>query len=134
MTSKRQRSFTAPDIQQDLTITRYASVSITTVQRRLREYDLKECIAAKKPFFRKQNKIKRLKWAREHRNWSVKYWSQVLFSDESKFKIFQEKRRKFVRRLVNERMIDQCIISTVKHGGSSVMVWGFFAADKVVIL
>ena len=55
----------------------------------------------------------------------------MLFSDESKFKIFQEKRRKFVRRLANERMIDQCIIQTVKHSGGSVMVWGCFVGDKV---
>ena len=61
----------------------------------------------------------------------MEHWSQVLFSDESKFEIFQEKRRKFVRRLANERMIDQCIIPTVKHGGSSVMVWSCFAGDKV---
>jgi len=72
---------------------------------------------SKKQFLRKQNKIKRLKWARDHRNWSVEHWSQVLFSDESKFEILQEKQKKLVRLLANERMIDQCIIPIVKHGG-----------------
>ena len=105
--------------------TRHTSVSITTVQRRLRKYGLKGCIVAQKPYLRKQNKIKRLKWASEQRNCSVEQWSQVIFNDESKFEIFYEKRRKFFLQLANERMIDQCIIPAVKHGGGSVMVWGW---------
>ena len=59
VTSKRQRSLTAPDIQKDFITTRHTSVSISTLQRRLREYGLKGYIAAKKPFLRKQNKIKK---------------------------------------------------------------------------
>lgn len=54
-----------------------------------------------------------------------------MFTDESKFEIFSEQRRQYVSRLVGERMIDQCAIPTVKHGGGSVMVWGCFADDKV---
>jgi len=112
--SKHHRSLTAPDIQQDLITTRHTSVLITTVQHRFRQYGLQGCIAAKKPFLRSQNKIKRLKWAREHRKMSVEHWSQMLFSDESKFEIFQEKQRKFVRQLANERIIDQCVKVTTK--------------------
>lgn len=54
-----------------------------------------------------------------------------MFTDESKFEIFNKRRRQYVRRLVGERMINQCVIPTVKHGGGSVLVWGCFAGDKV---
>jgi len=46
----------------------------------------------------------------------------VLFTDESKFEIFGGKRRQYVRRQVGERMKEQCVVPTVKHGGASVMV------------
>jgi len=104
---------------------------VTTVQRRLRDYGLKGCIAAKKPLLRKQNKVKRLQWAKEHKDWSINQWYKVLFSDESKFEIFGGKRRQYVRRQIGERMMNQCVIPTVKHGGGSVTVWGCFAENKV---
>lgn len=129
--SKRNRTRTAPEIREQLNSTRETQVSVSTVQRRLRDYGLKGCIAAKKPLLRKQNKVKRLNWAKKHKDWTVEQWSKVLFTDESKFEIFSGRRRQYVRRLVGERMIGQCVIPTVKHGGGSVMVWGCFAGDKV---
>lgn len=129
--SKRQRTRTAPEIREELNSIRQRPVSVTTVQRRLRDYGLKGCVAAKKPLLRKQNKIKRLQWAKKHKDWSIAQWCQVLFSDESKFEIFGGKRRQYVRRQVGERMLNQCVMPTVKHGGGSVMVWGCFAGDKV---
>lgn len=47
-----------------------------------------------------------------------------MFTDESKFEIFGGKRR--VCRLEGERLSDQCIAPSVKHGGGSVIVWGCF--------
>jgi len=75
--------------------------------------------------------MKKLQWAKEHKDWSINQWYKVLFSDESKFEIFGGKRRQYVRRRIDERMINQCVIPTVKHGGGSVTVWGCFAGDKV---
>jgi len=46
--------------------------------------------------------------------------------DESKFEIFGQKRRVFVRRSVSEKMIAYCVLPTVKHGGRSVLVWSCF--------
>lgn len=129
--SKRNRALTAPDIRADLNSSCKKLVSTSTVQRRLRERGLSGRVAAKKPLLRQPNVVKRLKWAREHRHWTVRKWKKVLFTDESKFEIFGTKRRVYVRRLVGERMARQCIVPTVKHGGGSAMVWGCFAGEKV---
>lgn len=129
--SKRNRTRTAPEIREQVNSTRETPVSVSTVQRRLRNYGLKGCVAAKKPLLRKQNKVKRLAWAKKHKDWTIEQWYKVLFTDESKFEIFGGRRRQYVRRLVGERMIAQNIIPTVKHGGGSVLAWGCFAGDKV---
>jgi len=54
-----------------------------------------------------------------------------LWTDESKFEIFGQKRRKYDRRASSEKMHPDCIIPTVKHGGGSVMVWGCFSYTGV---
>jgi len=72
-----------------------------------------------------------LQWAIKHKNWSTNQWEKVLFTDESKFKIFGEKRRQYVRRQVGERMKEQYVVLTVKHGGALVMVWGCFSGEKI---
>jgi len=109
---KRLRTRTALDIREELNATRKKPVSVTTVQCRLRNNGLKVCVVARKPLLRKQNKVKRLQWAKTHKNWSTNQWEKVLFTDESKFEIFGGKRRQYVRRQVGERMKEQCVVPT----------------------
>jgi len=72
---------------------------------------------------------KRLRFAKEHLNWTPEDWSKVLWSDESKF-CFRgnQGKRVFVRRRVGERLKTECLNGTVKHGGGSCMVWGAMAS------
>lgn len=100
------------------------SVSKTTVARALKSCKMFGRVGAKKPLLRKENIKKRLKFALEHKNWTIQQWSKVLWSDESKFELFGSKRRTFIRRTHHERFHSSCVIPTVKHGGGSVMVWG----------
>lgn len=131
VTSKRNRRLTAPELAAEANLLRDKRVSVTTVQRRLREVGLYGRIAARKPFLRAENKKKRLEWARKHKNLTLDQWKNVLWSDESKFEVFGSKRRVFIRRSVGERMSEQCLLLSVKHGGGSVMVWGCFGGDQV---
>lgn len=128
--SKRQRTRPAPEICEELNATREQRVSVSTVQRRLRNYGLKGRIAAKKRLLHKQNKRRDCNGP-ENKDWTIKQWSKVLFSDESKLEIFGGRRRQYVRRQVGERMTEQCVMPPVKHGGGSVMVWGCLAGNKV---
>lgn len=131
VTSLRDRRLTGQQLQAQLNSGRSKQVSVSTVKRRLRAAGLIGRVAARKPLLRHQNKTKRLSWAMKHRHWTTEDWKKVLWSDESKFQIFGSSRRIFVRRRVGERMVPQCVTSTVKHGGGSVMVWGCFAGSRV---
>lgn len=75
-------------------------------------------VVAKKPLLRAANIKKRLKWAKDHVEWTDTQWKRVLWTDESKFKLFGSKCRTFVRRMKNEPFRHNCLVPTVKHGGS----------------
>lgn len=130
-TSKRNRRKTAPEIRSEINITRNKPLSLTTVKRRLRDAGLFGRVAVRKPLLRPQNKVKRLEWAKRHRDWTEEDFSRVLWSDESKFEVFGTKRRVFVRRSAEQKMLPDCMVPTVKHGGGSVMVWGCFSSSGV---
>lgn len=51
----------------------------------------------------------------------------MLWTDESKFELFGQKRRVFVRRSKEEKMQRICVVPTVKHGGGSLQLWGCFS-------
>lgn len=124
--SKRNRRLTAPEITAEINRGRRRPVSVSTTKRRLKEANLHGRVALRKPLLRRGNRKKRLQWAQNHRNWTPNDWAKVLWSDESKYEVFGSKRRIFVRRAKHEKMLRECIVPTVKQGGSSVMVWGCF--------
>ncbi|KMQ83819.1 paired box protein and transposase domain containing protein [Lasius niger] len=129
--SKRNRRMTASEICAEINESRENRVCVTTVKNRLLEHGLRGCVAVRKPLLRKVNKVKRLEWAKKHRDWAFEDWAKVLWTDESKFEVFGLKRRVFVRRTPKEKMLPDCVVPTVKHGGGSVIVWGSFCAAGV---
>ena len=87
-------------------------------------------IAARKPLLQPQNKKKRLQLAKPHEQLTADDWKCVLWTNESKFQIFDLKRKVCARRKVGDWIMKQCVVPTVKHGGGSVMVWGCFGANN----
>ena len=88
-------------------------------------------MAVRKPLLRIGNKKKRLQWAIDHQNWTEEDWGKVLWSDESKFELFGQRRRIYIGRKTKEKMIPECLVPTIKHGGGSVMVRGCFSSAGV---
>ena len=122
LNSRRNRWKTAPELRQDCNL---LNVHVSTVKRRLCDRGLNGRIARRKPKLTADHKRRRLEFARAHVNWTREQWSQVLWSDESRFVLYQnDKRRQYVRRLVGEEYHEQCVQPTVKHGGTGIMVWG----------
>lgn len=100
------------------------TASDTTVRRRLSAAGLNGHVAVKKPLLTARHRQLRLEFARRHEQWSWVDWSCVLFTDESKFNMFQSDGRVYIRRRTGERFKDDCVVPTVKFGGGGVMVWG----------
>ncbi len=91
ISSKRNRRKTAPELTTEMNSNRQHPVSLTTVKRRLLSAGLRGCVAVKKPLLNKANKLKRLHWAKQHKDWTLEDWKKVLWTDESKFELFGNK-------------------------------------------
>ena len=66
-----------------------AIISESTIRRQLHEVGLYGRVARKKPYINKINRRKRLKYAENYREQLLSFWNKVLWSDESKFNLFE---------------------------------------------
>jgi transposase-like protein len=101
-------------------------VCAETVRNRLREVGLNGRVCRKKPFLRAANKEYRLQWAQDHLHWSVEDWSEVIWSDESPFHLWQQGGKIYCWRAPGEEYLEKNLQPTVKHGGGCIQVWGCF--------
>ena len=100
------------------------SISTRTMWRELKGLGLNSCVALRKPLISEANRKKRLQFAREHKDWTLEQWKKVMWSDESRFTLFQSDGRIRVRREADEVMHPSCLVPTVQACGGSVMIWG----------
>jgi hypothetical protein len=81
---KRDRFISAKRINLDHSAAQ--NISLNTIRSRIKESgEFNSYWAARKPFISKKNRAKRLKWTKEHKNWTKEQWRSVLWSDESPF-------------------------------------------------
>ena len=107
---------------------RWILLHVDTIRKRAHEVGR---VARKKPYVNKINRGKRLKFAKKMFEKSVSFWKNVVGSDESKFNLFGSDGKVMVWRTPCEEFHPKCTIPTVKHGGSSVMIWGCFTCQRV---
>lgn len=105
--------------------------SIRTIRRRLQAAGLNGRRPVKKPFISIKNRKARVEWAKAHLNWTRQQWSDVIWSDESKFMLFGSDGITWIRRPEGKRFDPKYQLPTMKHGGGSVMVWGAFSAKGI---
>ena len=80
--------------------------------------------AACKPKLNETHKKSRMEFALAHKDWTVIDWGKVLWSDESKFNLWNPDGGMWVRRPKGKRYDPAYVRPTVKYGGGSVMAWG----------
>ncbi len=103
-------------------------VTKKTIDNTPRREGLKSCSARKVPLLKKAHVQARLKFANEHLNDSEQNWVKVLWSDETKIKLFGINSTRRVWRRRNAACDPKNTIPTVKHGGGNIMLWGCFSA------
>jgi len=101
------------------------TVSAATIRRNLYELGYHGRAGVRKPFVSEVNRGKRHVWCRERRNWSEE-WNNIIWSDESRFVLFQNDAHHWVWRKPHEKYDVECLLPTVKQGSPGVMVWGCF--------
>jgi transposase len=129
--SKKNPFATASELNAEMKEFYGVDCCVSTTKSRLRAANLFGRRPARKPYISKKNRKARLSFARDHLNWTDKDWAKVLWSDESKFNLFNPDGFKRVRRPINKRFDPKYQVPTVKHGGGNVMVWGAFSRDGV---
>ena len=99
-----------------------------TVRNRLREFGLR----ARRPYIgfplTRSCRARRMAWLAAHgpRQFPMRQWRQVFFTDESRFTLFRpnDRPRIYRYRRRGERFADACVLERDRFGGGSVMVWG----------
>ncbi|GFT32763.1 transposable element Tcb2 transposase [Trichonephila clavipes] len=71
----------------------------------------------------------RREWATEHVKWRRNEWSNVLFSDESRFSFHLDNRRIFIWRDRGSRNNPAFVHESVKLGSAEVLVYGGISID-----
>ncbi|KAF7684880.1 Transposable element Tcb1 transposase, partial [Cucumispora dikerogammari] len=107
------------------------SVCRETIRRYLHKMKLISATAAVKPLLKPVHIKKRLEKCEEWSRWPMNKWKRVVFSDESKFNLFNGDGKIKVWRKAGERYEMKNCVPSVKHGGGGVMVWGCIGYNGV---
>jgi len=132
----RQHKTTATKVTAELNAHLSNTVSTKTVRRELHKANIHGRAAIAKPLITEANAKLRKKWCHDHKTWTLDDWKNVVRSDESSFILFPTSSRVYVWRTPKEAYPD-CLFPTVKHGGSSVMIFAaisWYSASPLIYI
>ena len=104
------------------------SLHVDTIRKRIHEFGR---VAHKKPYVTKINRGKRLKFAKEMLEKPVNFWKNVVWSDESKFNLFDSDSKVMVWRTPRKEFDPKCTIPMIQQSDGSVMIWDCFSSQEV---
>ncbi|GFV00680.1 transposable element Tcb2 transposase [Trichonephila clavipes] len=129
LTARRHRNKNATLLQQHLRSATGTTVSTQTVRNQVHGVGL----YARRPTvcvrLTSRHHRDRREWAKEHVNWRRNEWSNVLFSDESRFSVHPDNRRIFIWRDRGSRSNPAFVHKRVRFGGGGVLVYGGISID-----
>lgn len=119
---KNNKKLTPKAAAKDLNL----NASEWTVRRSLNRIGLVSSVKKKKPALSDKNIKARLKFCKDHKNWTEEDWKRVIWSDETKINRYQSDGKEYFWHRPHERILKHQVRETVKHGGGNLMVWGCF--------
>jgi transposase len=120
----QQPRITANAIRHRLRAATNTTVSYRTTRNRLHDLNLKSRRPVKKPRLTENQRVSRRAWYTQHERWTRVHWTNVLFTDESRFCLDPRDGRIRVWRRPGQRFADNAVEEQTPYGGGSVMVWG----------
>ncbi|GFU65037.1 transposable element Tcb2 transposase [Trichonephila clavipes] len=129
LTVRRHRNMNATLLQQPLRLATGTTVSIQTIRNRLHgvgPYARRPMVCVR---LASRHRRDRREWATEHVNWRRNEWSNVLFSDESRFSVYPDNRRIFIWRDRGSRKNPAFVRESVRFGGGGVLEYGGISID-----
>lgn len=124
LTARRNPTFSASRINRSLRNATGTIISNQTVRRRLHNIGLRARRRASHPDLNREHRVYRRQWAEEHRNWAINEWRNCLFTDESRFRLYNCDGRILVWREQGQRYNEQFMAPDTAFGGGSICVWG----------
>ncbi|GFU59604.1 transposable element Tcb2 transposase [Trichonephila clavipes] len=128
LTARRNRNMNAT-LQQHLRSATGTTVSTQTVRNRLHGVGLHAHRTMVCVRLTSRHRRDHRGWATEHVNWRKNEWSNVLFSDESRFSVYPDNRRIFIWRDRSNRNNLTFANESVRFGGGGVLVFGGISID-----
>ena len=92
------------------------TVCRTTIRRYLKALGYFRFKARRKPFLSNKHKVARLKWAKEHKGWTLEDWLHVIWTDEATFETGLDTRSCYVTRRKGTAMDSKYLKPTFKSG------------------
>ncbi|GFX56101.1 transposable element Tcb2 transposase [Trichonephila clavipes] len=129
LTARRHRNMNATLLQQHLRSATGTTVSTQTVRNRLHGvglYARRPLVCVRLTLWHRRD---RREWATEHVNWRRNEWSNVLFSDESRFSVHPDNRRIFIRRDRGNKNNPTFVHEIVRFCVGGVLVNGDISID-----
>ena len=105
-----------------------ALISARTVHRILKRRGYRALKPTYKPGLTAENKLARLKWCLDHKDWTLEDWKNVIWSDETSVTMGGQRGRRRIWRLQSEAYLNHCIRRRWK-GFKQFMFWGYFLYD-----
>ena len=99
-------------------------ISSRTVRNILRDRQARPRRTAIRPIVLPMHRVSRLTWCRRHLRFKRQDWTNIQFTDESRFHLDSSDDQSLLDHRVGERYVDTCVIKRRSFGGGSVMVWG----------
>ncbi len=122
--ASKNRRMSAASIALEVAEVEGQLVSAQTIRHTLQQVGLHGRHPRRKHLLKLAHKKACKQFAEDNLAKSMNYWNHVLWSDESKVNLFDSDGVQHVWRCPGEEYQENCALTTVKHGGGSIMVWG----------
>ena len=101
------------------------------ISRTLHKSNLFGRVAGQKAFLKKQHQDTRLEYTRRHIIDHQTTWDKILWSDKTKSKLFGVNSKKYVWHKKITAFNPENTMSTLKHGGGGIKLWGCFSSASI---